>query len=587
MAAKPIELDLGDAAEALSVTLEAENDPDTSEEAESSTPRPRGRPRGDGMPSGSVPKDYPVPGAPRRTFKNISPHPNTNSSAAWKWWNNLPEWALKKIDAYVYRDQPVLLDPPRDANGKPLYYKNIGIIPGETPIQDDLDLLNRFGCGSYHVIISETGSDKREDKGMCTIWVQNVGGGDYRSNPPSDDHVSDPEKIDQGHPANASYIAYLKGAGRWPGENESKAKEEDMATAQVVEQVLGENKALVRELIDTAKSQVKDRDKDKGANERAGDIAIELVADGAKRNAAMMEATFHKLLGDAKGSAPAGNGADPLATALQIVELIERKTPAPVAVAPTTDPEVAELRRQIHEMRRDELAALREQNKALMDAKVTAPTAQTSPFAFMDSGIESVEKLGVLIDRIRGGREPESNMAEQVAEDLGPKWLMRYEKYIPMALGLGQGVLQAFLQSRQPQQMQPQYYAPTQVYSPQSQQQQPAPGLALVQPKPNGLPDHVSKLLDFIAPNVQFCLQMGMTGSEFAEWFQKHPDLGIDMYADVAKMGVDKIIGAMRIHPSTSAMALHNPEMPDFIGEFCSPVPELPEDEEENLPQPA
>src|SRR4051812_17527059 len=102
------------------------------------TPAPKqknkgGRPRKDGAPVGSrasETKASVIPNPPFTKYYSSHGNPNQKTRAAWTWWNGLPTPMKEIVEAHVYRDWPVLLDPPEGE------YKYIDVIIGTDPVQN-------------------------------------------------------------------------------------------------------------------------------------------------------------------------------------------------------------------------------------------------------------------------------------------------------------------------------------------------------------------------------------------------------------------------------------------------------------------
>lgn len=549
-------------------------------------PRKRGRPRLDSMPPGSAqPLREPIIPSPLyRTFRSESRNPNQTSKTGWDYWNNLPEYAKRRIDAYVYRDHPPLLEPPEKEDGSKQYPKYIDKIPGSTPIQDDLDLLNRYGCGSYHLTLSETASTKREDKAICNIWVTNVGGSDYRSNPPTDDRIRDVEQVDLNNPACKSYAAYLRGEKKLPGQFDVAQQENEMANAQLIDK-------LVDKITEDRDRVPRQDDSSKRNMEINNELTKAAIQTMKEVNAYALKTRDEIDAGRPTPvvTPPATPSENPMTLALEIVKLIrDDRNPASNAA---TDARYEALQLQLSQMQNSQIDSLREQVKVLMEAKVTTPAASTSPFAAMKEGLESLEQFNGVMERLKGSTEKEETVTEAVG-DLAPKWLRPFMPLVPL---FGQAI-GAFLQYRQqsammPQQVpQPPYYPqgyPTgpmpqpQLGLPQPQQQPMPPQSPTQIDNPNNLPPPAIEVLSGIKDSLAFHMDYGMTGSEFAGWYVRQ--VGEPRYKDVASLGSDQIMQLLSLYPPTSrTISGQKPEyVQEFVSEFCNPKMEEGDEEEE------
>ena len=128
-----------------------------------------------------------VPDPKFRIFKSDATNPNQRFKPFCNYWNSLPQWAKDRSLLYVYREHPVLLYVERDPEGKQkdFEFNYIDKISGAEPLQDEADLLNRYGCGNYKLVFNviETGKPNRT---LCTVYAVNIGGGDFKSNPPTE-----------------------------------------------------------------------------------------------------------------------------------------------------------------------------------------------------------------------------------------------------------------------------------------------------------------------------------------------------------------------------------------------------------------
>ncbi len=304
--ATPINTEIDDTEGLEEVTDATLIDPDTPYESSESQlaaeqslhakPGPKGGgPRKDGIKSGTLDVDLPIPTPRYRVFKSDSTNPNQSSKSGWNFANTLPEWAKAKIVYYVYRDWPVLLDPGFDEEEE-VYnrqYKYIDKISGNEPVQDDADLLHRYGCGTYRVVAKDSSSKRKVDKPVFTVWVMNVGGSDYRSNPPTDSRINDVEQVDLNHPANKSYVSFLRGQGKLPEQLDGKVKEHEMATVEAVKEVTTQQGVLVKEIIGMAR--------ERGQNsENASKAQAEVMADTIKTSNEMTREAAKQSIGMVK-----------------------------------------------------------------------------------------------------------------------------------------------------------------------------------------------------------------------------------------------------------------------------------------------
>jgi hypothetical protein len=559
------------------------------EESLHAHPGPKGgRPRKDGIKPGIVEttSHHPIPTPRIRTFKSDSTAPNASSKSAWNYWNTLPTWAKERVVAYVYRDHPILLDPEdmvdEDGPSKPTQFKYIDKIIGTQPIQDDSDLLNRYGCGNYRVTLTDAAPKKKDDRPVCTVWIMNVGGGNYRSNPPTDNRIDDIAQIDLDHPANKSFVSYLRGQGKLPDQLNSKQQENEMANVQ-----------LIDKLTDNLLASSKEKNKDTGVLQDAMKGAMEVMQEGAKAAVSITrEANEYasKVRDQADSNRPSQvvapvSTSDPIATAVQLIKTIQEMSGG-------SNQEVTELRHQLAQMQQSQLESMREQIRLLMDAKVTTPATASSPFSSMNEGLESLRKMKEVVDEFAGaaGEEAASkgNPVTEAIGDAAPKWVRPFIPYAPLLGQLLMGMLQSRMQQPQPQ---PQYAPPGYPSGPmpgyQPSPQINAPLMPTPQPQPqptqidnpNNLPQPVIEVLSGLKDSLAFHMHYEMSGTEFAQWYITQ--VGEPRYRDVAALGVEQIVQCLALYPPTASVLRNKKteEVTDFVSEFCAPKWEEGDDE--------
>lgn len=578
-------------------------------------------------------KPMPVPTPPYRTFKSDSTHPAQRSKGGFTWWNSLPTWAKDHIEVYVYREHPVLLEPPIDEETrKPKWWKYVDKVIGNEPFLDDLDLLQRYGCGSYKLDVNEVTDRKSGDsRTKCQIYVLHVGGGDYKSNPPTDKRVSDVKQVDLTHPANTSYVAYLRGKGLLPDQREQERENEDMATAQMIDKVLDQNANLTAQLTKREPAAATPQQAPADAK------LVELLVDGARRSNEMVQdastkaneiITKARADADAQRSAqtvvslaaPAAPAVDPLTQALAIMEIINKR-------GSTSDAEMAQLRMQIQQMQMDQVKTLSAQVDKLLDTKTVQPN---SPFGAVKEGLQAMKDFKSTYEDMTGGNEKDSNPVEEAVDAVAPKWMKTWMPIITMGMNLATTFFQSKMAPQTSQYMPVPGYPPQQPYGPPPQyvgpgggygpQPMPAPsqapkpwqtapapttanggnggnGLALVPTgdapgMPNGagepptLPPDVIQLLEVIKIPFFSHLNIDASGAMLADWFFRK--LGEDTYKEVAAMGPEAILNALRTYPPIAGpLQAYKPEVVEkFVKEFCDPPPDEDEDydEDQTLP---
>ena len=347
---------------------------------EESTPKRDGRPRLDGMPVGTAAPVRKLP-FPRPRFKKWGTDLNKDQQMRGfcGYWKELPTWAKDRAILYVYREHPILLPPP-EVDGKAEYFKYIDKISGNEPLDGEIDLLNRYGCGSYFLLFNDVESHGRE-RTVCVVNVSGVGGSDYRSNPPGDQRIDDVGQVDLAHPANKAYVSYLRANGKLPDPGQ---EEKDMAVVasveKTVDRVLDENQKLTQQLLDMAKERREEPAKPVESQSPSGvKESIEVVADAAKKaNQMVVDASVQstKMLEAAKGAAGGGGNGITLTEVLALVTQMSK---------PSDNPELMEMRRQMHESNMLQIKGMQDQIKTLLEDR----TAGKTPFGTVDAGVES------------------------------------------------------------------------------------------------------------------------------------------------------------------------------------------------------
>jgi len=480
------------------------------------------------------------------------------------WWNALPEWAKDHTYAYVYREHPVLLIPEGEEE-----YKYIDKISGNEPLQDEMDMLHKYGCGSYKLIFNEVNQPGKPNRTICTVLIMNVGGGDYKSNPPTDRRISDPvTNLDQNHPSNAAYVAYLKSQG-------ALKKEDEMATATVVDRVLDQNRELTDKVIKSAQQAQQTPSKNDGVSlDQAMRMGMEVVADASKRSNEIMQKTFEQARSierDKPATTPTAPATDPMEMALKIVALLKDGKG-------NDDPELIQLREKVEQLRTDQVTMLRDELKSMREQINTRNTG--NPFSSIQEGMKAMKDMKTVVDEISGAGD--KGVMEEVAGAVGPAWLAKYAPLVQQGFGLVDSFFRyraamagAPMPNVPPQQYpmapQPGFPQNTQGY-PQPQPAPPqAPGLA-APPLPAGFPPELANLLMRISRSLHYHLaDINATGTDFASWFMSGE--GDETYAEVRGFGVEGIIGALQAFPVTSQILVQFPaeRVQMFVTEFVNP----------------
>ncbi len=532
-----------------------------------------------------------VPGPKFRLFKSDATNPHQRFKPFCNYWNDLPQWAKENTLLYVYREHPVLLFVERDPEGKQkdFEFNYIDKISGAEPLQDESDLLNRYGCGNYKLVFNAIEANK-PNRTLCTVYAVSLGGGDFKSNPPTDRRISDSKNVDMNHPSNASYIAYLRGQGLLPNQIDAIKGEADVATIELAK----EQQKTTDKLLDAVleKNKTPPPVADPGFMERAVSGAMEVVKEGSKAAIKITQDAneyANRIREQVDSKAPVATS-DPMALALQIVELIR-------GGSKENSPEVSDLRREIDRLRAEQDKSRDEQLKLMRDElrelrTRPAESVTGNPFANLESGMSMMKKMKEMTDEIAGsGKEP--SVAEDVADAAGaPKWLVRFAPLMQQGLS----VVDTFLRMRSgqaqtppPQQYQqqpggyppPQWNGPGPQYQPQPQAPMPMPnppGPQLVQARhPLGTLDYtqftpeLAQLLSSIAvPLAMHLSDDQMTGTDFAEWFMG--GFGDATHAQIAAFGENVVAALYSYPPTLQAIQGFPPEQVQaFVAEFLNP----------------
>lgn len=517
--------------------------------------RKRGRPRNDTMPvaSAAEPTTRLIPTARFREFKPGAINPGQTSSAGCNYWSNLPSWAKDQLVAYVYRTHPVLKLSPADEENEEITGTNPNIekLAGVEVIKDELDLLNRFGCGDYHIRLNDT---KRQPNAqtVCTIYFKGVGGGDYRSAPPTDKRITDIEQVDLHHPANAAYVAYLRGAGKLPEQSKKAEAERDMANIEIAAKALDSQNRIVEKLLTDRKEP---QQNDAGLA-KVFEIADRIAEKQAGNNPAT-QALLEEIRALRQDMGKSNGGAlETLTVLLPILERMigQRQVPGP-------DPEIAALRSSMDAMVRERIASLEKQLEAAR-APISAPTTHT-----LKDQLEALREAKSFMEEIGGGGAKEANPVEEAARDMAPKWL---RPFLPLVQPLAQAGIAYFMARAQQQGAPPQAgnvpqgfpVSPNPAMMPQPQ--------SLPAPAP-GLNPQIAQLLSSISyPLITRLNEQDPNGEDFAQWFAD--GYGLQTYQGVASLGQEQITAALYAFPPIAGAISTIPQavVQRFVADFVN-----------------
>jgi hypothetical protein len=444
----------------------------------------KGRPRKDDLPQKSVTRDtpIPIPHAPCAVFRSDATNASQRSRVFYNWWNALPGWVKDRTLMYVYRTWPVLVTRKEEIDGKK-EFGYIDKISGNEPIQDDTDLLRKYGCGSYTLLFNEN-----PGRTICTIYIDNVGGGRMLDHPPTDRRVDNPEEnLDMGHPANKSYIEYLRGRGKLPEQQIKEKAEAEMATVQAMERMADTNKELMHEVINMAK------DKSAPAND-----SVSVMASAATKGQEILQSAVTQAMGMIAAKEQAKD--ETLDTALKIVDRITNanKGPDPSAMVNPYLEEIRELRRDLEAERKERLASL---ERRLEEKTAAASVPPVSQFASIKEGITAFKEMKTLVDDVSGkgggGDDGEDGGAG------GPAWLRTAASFAPHVssiFGTVRDIFGMYMMAQRgmgavPQQMpQPQSGTPMPMHQTQTQPQPQAHVGPQLVPAPQPQPQPVSQM---------------------------------------------------------------------------------------------
>jgi hypothetical protein len=496
-------------------------------------------------------KPLPVPTPPHRVYSNTAISRAKHPKQAYAWWNDLPRWAKDSITAYVYRDHPVLLPPELCGRGAEKEYKYIDKIDGNQPLQDDLDLLNRYGCGSYKIVLSELGKTEKGDRNrsLLEIHVTNLGGGDYKSNPPTDRRINDLRQLDIDHPANASYIAYLRSRGIIPeearAEEERKREEEEMAAIQAAQEQSKSIETLTRTVVELANAKATTPQQPVPPPVDEERLGRSIAREIARELAPVIQPVVHHQQPQK----------DPMEIAVALVNMMEQ-------AKNSSNEEVRELRARLESQQTQTLQSMMEQIQRMAEGKTQGPAASTvtDSLSALKQMKETLREFGINIEN-NPAPTPESTI----------------EKYLPV-VEKGINALLMFLVQRQ-QQSAPQQAAVQPASAPPSVN---APAPPSTNPTQHGLPQELVGLLDQIRiPLFNYLMDSEATGESFAAWFVS--GYGDAVFQQIAANGPEVVTSVLRQYPPTAAVLNAAPpgRVDQFVREFCSgPADEEPDQQE-------
>ena len=198
--------------------------------------------------------DTPTP--PNTRYYTGSNSASQAPSQALKWWRDVPSWAQSRMIGYVYRDWPILttlnLTQKKDLRDKGFEVDDNYIDKLVEAPEHVTDLLDRYGAGDYHIVLSDTHGGRI----LCTIWVRE-NWRDFRANPPTDRRIDKIGNVAFEEKGNAVYIAYLRSLGKIEDPNQAKKQQENTSMAEAT--VTG----ILGKVVDKA---FEDKPKDESSN---------------------------------------------------------------------------------------------------------------------------------------------------------------------------------------------------------------------------------------------------------------------------------------------------------------------------------
>jgi hypothetical protein len=321
-----------------------------------------------------------------------------------KYWRALPDECKNRSMVYVYSVWPVLnpmqaltADEQREVAAHKRRAPTTNIDKPDAPFETDdweAELLHRWGSGSLHFKLNDSGVSGNAlfpAKPVCMCDVKDLNQPDY---PP----VRDWRLLDMAHPSNQSLIVSLRAKGiRLPGDEELKmiAEEEDEMA----------NVAAVEKLADTVVQMARDNTRNNqqppaapappDVQGLAGAKAVESVAQGAKQGMEII-AEAVKTANEMQAKAQ-----DPKEYIRDMREMVTMMQP------PTNgNSDLMAMMKMQHEQHmadvkamREELAAERTRNQALLDKLISKPAEE--PSKRPKSLIEELKSLSEMRDVLR------------------------------------------------------------------------------------------------------------------------------------------------------------------------------------------
>lgn len=556
--------------------------------------------RGPGRPrnvAGSAPlKKLRFPNPRFRQYNSDSDVREQRPNYAFKWVAALPQVFKDRCDWFIYRRHPILVEPPLDADRKPQWYKYIDKIPGAdpNPITDESDLLNRFGCGRYELYLNETDVPKGDEaRTILRVFVQNLGGGDYRAHPPNDPLISDVNKVDLSHPNNKGYLSYLMSIGKLPEQVNAEKERQDVATATVVDKLTDGYEKMADKVVKMAESR----------SSRPDPVAAPAGYD-SNAIAGLLNSTGEVMKQSAMTVMEQSKGMG-LDEVLKVAKELK-------ADDTHSTSEIKELRNMLFTMQTERINKLETMLIEQATTRTANPSSTSSdgpppspadPFSYFKSGISALKEMKSTIDDFSGGGEGDGGTG--VGKN-APWWAGLLAASMPHVATIAQTVMGLYIASQragQPgAQQQPMGPAPMpqgfpgMPMQPQPQPAQaPAPTMALnpapapAGATPSGMPPpapasgaggfDMGQFISLIqVPLLNYLSDPTANGDHFAEWLVG--GYGLDVFKQVKQYGplVAPILMEHTIQLPTGPVKpfadLSPGRLDKFVQEFLSVTPE-------------
>jgi hypothetical protein len=487
------------------------------------------------------------------------------------WWGRLPLWAQERISVYLYRGWPVLntveKDPVTGEKVDPEEFGYIDKLPGDQPIRSATELRDKYGSGDYLLILNDVVSTYT-DKSKKTIMLIDIRESfrDIKNYPPTDDRIDNVSNVNLDEPANKSYVAYLRNAGKLPEQNKGR---EAMAEVTAVQQMTG--------MMDKMLTKVMDNKKEEGG-EGASAKAMEVVAHAAMKGQEIMAESITRAETQ-RTTAP-----NPLETIKGVMDLVKEMTPKA-----EKDSDLTAIVQSMVESNKD-------LNKRIMDiqeeriksaeriAQAAAEKVNNPGSTGIDGLLNDVDKVEKLRNLFGGGKPDVDETIKAGGKIFGmnPDVLQGIIQGVGGIFATGMGAWQTYMQAQM-------YMAAVRAGQPmpvppipeQPQAQAPAPGTALV--PANMTPEQqlaqVHQFLAVIERPLLAHFEDGSGGHHFARWLIEGYRQAT--YDEMRSSGAEQMKMVLRSYkPIADAVQGKDRQLDKFIQEFMNAEEMLAKEEE-------